>query len=55
MQIENNDLFKRSKQSALQLVFSRVGVILVILLLQVGLLIALFSYVTTNYVHFYYG
>lgn len=55
MPIEENELFKRSKQNILQLVFSRIGVILLLLFLQFWLLMELFNYVSTNYIHFYYG
>lgn len=55
MENDDNDLFKRSKQSLLQLVFSRVGIILLLLFVQVWLLMELFNYISTNYIHIYYG
>lgn len=55
MKLEDNELFKRSKKSVLQLIFSRVGIILLLLLIQVQLLYDLMAFVSTNYVHFYYG
>lgn len=48
-------LLKKSKKNALQLVFSRLGIILVFLLLQILLLFNIFNYVSTNYVHVFYG
>ncbi|MHC5267952.1 cardiolipin synthase [Enterococcus sp. LJL98] len=55
MKIDENELFKRSKKSFLQLVFSRVGIILLLLIIQIGLLFLGMNYVSTNYVHIYYG
>lgn len=48
-------LLKRGKKGLLQLIFSRIGIALVFLLLQVLLLVALFEYVSNNYVHVFYG
>lgn len=54
MKKENKELFEKSKRGALQLLFSRFGIILVLLLIQVLLLFGLLNYVATNYIHLYY-
>ncbi len=48
-------LLKKGKKGLLQLVFSRVGIVIVFLLLQILMLLAFFQYVSTNYVHVFYG
>ncbi len=48
-------LLKRGKKGLLQMIFSRLGIVLVFLLLQILMLFALFQYVTNNYVHVFYG
>lgn len=55
MKKENRALFKKGKRGILQLVFSRFGIILLLLLIQFLLLIGLFNYVATNYIHLYYA
>ncbi len=54
MKIEENDLFKRSKQGFLQLVFSRFGVVLLLLFAQVWLIFGLYRYIASNYAHLFY-
>lgn len=48
-------LLKKGKKGLLQLVFSRVGIVIVFLLLQILMLLAFFQYVSTNYIHVFYG
>lgn len=55
---ENKDstyYLHKGKRGLLQLIFSRLGIAVIILLLQVLLLFSLFEYVSTNYVQFFYG
>ncbi len=54
MKSEENDLFERSKQGFLQLVFSRFGIVLFLLLVQVWLIFGLYQYITVNYAHLFY-
>ena len=53
MKSEENDLFERSKQGFLQLVFSRFGIVLFLLLVQVWLIFGLYQYITVNYAHLF--
>lgn len=55
MKKENRDLFEKGKQGALQLLFSRFGIILILLFIQVWLLFGLLDYVANNYIHLYYA
>lgn len=52
---ESPYLIHKGKKGLLQLIFSRLGIALLFLLLQILLLFAIFQYVSTNYVHVFYG